>query len=91
MPKDKGKWHVPRFFAIFTGVLFLLGVLLVFVVHYHQDTTSKSKLHQPPPLPKVPVVTAPAEVCVKAVERNSATVIQKRPSLFYNSNSKEEK
>lgn len=65
MPKDKGKWHVPRFFAIFTGVLFLLGALIVFMFRNHQDTTSKPRLHQPPPLPKVPVVTAPAEVCVK--------------------------
>lgn len=36
----------------------------------------------PSPPPKVPVVTAPVEVRVKAVERKSATVIHKRPTLF---------
>lgn len=45
--KDTGKWHASRFFVFLTGLLFLLGALIVFMLRNHQDTTSKPRLHQP--------------------------------------------
>lgn len=69
------KWGV----VISCGIVLLIAAAVAVVV-------ALRNCQQPAPPPGVPVVVSPTEVRVKAVERKSATVIQKGPTLFYNSN-----
>lgn len=60
MPKMTGKWSMPRTFAIFMGVVFLLGGLLILFFRNHQEIASA---------PEQPLATPPSTNTIHAAAK----------------------